>query len=82
MDCKKPPSVALSTIEAKYKAKVGATCEAIWLYKILCDLKLQQMQPTNLHWNNQCAIKMTKNPIYHSKTKHVEIHHHYIREWV
>jgi hypothetical protein len=38
------------------------------------------MQPTTLHYDNQSAIKMTKNLIYHMKTKHVEIQHHYIRE--
>jgi hypothetical protein len=79
---KKQPLVALSTTEAEYKATVGATCEAVWLHRILCDLKLPQMQPTTLHCDNQSAIKMTKNPIYHSKTKHIEIHHHYIREQV
>ena len=38
------------------------------------------MQPTVLHCHNQSAIKMKKNPIYHSKKKHVEIYHHYIKE--
>ena len=63
---KKQPSVELLTTEVEYKEVVGATCEAIWLR--YCD--------------NQTAIKMTRNPIYHLKTKHVEIHHHYIKEQV
>jgi hypothetical protein len=58
---KKKPSVALSTIEVEYKA----TCEAIclWLCRILCDLKLHQMQPITLDCDNQSEIKMIKNPI-------------------
>jgi hypothetical protein len=65
--------VALSTAKAKYKVVVGATCKAMLLHRILSDLKPPRMQPTTLHYNNQNPIKTTKNPIYHSKTKHVKI---------
>ena len=68
---KKKALVVLSTTKEKHKATLGATCKAMWLHQILCGLKLPQMQPTTLHCNNQSAIKMTKDPIYHSKTKSV-----------
>jgi len=66
----------------KVESSCWRTCEVVWLRRILSDLKLPQMQPTTLHCDNQSAIKMMKIPIYHSKTKHVEIQHHDIREQV
>jgi hypothetical protein len=65
---KTQPSMALSTKEIEYKAAVAVSCEVVWLHSILCDLKPPQMQPTTLHYDNQSVMKMTKNPIYHSKT--------------
>jgi hypothetical protein len=79
---KKQPLVVVSTTKAKYKATIGATREVMWLHRILSDLKLPQMQPTTLHYDNQSAMKITKNLIYHSKKKHVKIQHHYIKKQV
>ena len=57
-ETKKQPLVALSTIKVEYKTIVGATCEVVWLRRVLYDLKLSQMQPTTLQCDNQSAIKM------------------------
>jgi hypothetical protein len=68
---KKQPTVSLSTTKAEYKATT--TCEAVWLSRILEDLHEQQEQPIQLICDNQSAIQMTKNPVFHKKTKHIDI---------
>jgi hypothetical protein len=74
--------VALSSTEAEYKAIVSTSCEAMWLRRILVDLQLDQTTPTSLFCDNQSVLKMVKNPVYHARTKHIEVHHHYIRQLV
>ena len=58
----------------------SATCEAFWLRRILKDIGEKQTKPTKLHCDNQSAIKLAHNPIYHARTKHIELQHHFIRE--
>ena len=77
---KKQLIVFLSSIEVEYKALCNATCEAIWLRRILEDIGNKQMKPTVLKCDNQSSIKLAHNPIYHARTKHVEIQHHFVRE--
>jgi hypothetical protein len=48
----------------------------------LLDLQLDQTALTSLFCDNQSVLKMLKNPVYHAKTKHIEVHHHYIRQLV
>jgi hypothetical protein len=74
------PTVALSTAEAEYMALGAAVQEAIYIRKILCDLNLKQAQPTLIFVDNQAAIHIAKNPVYHQRTKHIDIRHHYTRE--
>ncbi|KAH9303948.1 hypothetical protein KI387_008352 [Taxus chinensis] len=78
------PTVAISSTEAEYKAAVSAGCEAVWLRQILVDFQFSQVTatPLSLFCDNQGVLKMVKNPIYHARTKHIEIHHHYIRQLV
>jgi hypothetical protein len=57
---RKQPTVALSSTEAEYKAAVSATCEAVWLKRILGDIGLHQKNPTPLMCDNQSVIKIAK----------------------
>ena len=57
-----------------------ATSQAIWLRKILEDIGESQMEATPLMCDNKSAIDMAKNPVYHSRTKHIAIKHHFIRD--
>jgi hypothetical protein len=57
-----------------------ATSQAIWLRRILEDTREKQEDAAHLHCDNKSAIAMAKNPVYHSRTKHVAIKHHFIRE--
>ena len=79
---KKQTTVALSSAEAEYMAATSAACEATWLRKILQDVQQDSKTPTVIHCDNMSAIAMTKNPVFHSRTKHIEIRYHFIRELV
>lgn len=79
---KKQATVALSSSEAEYIASTSAACEAVWLRRILKDLQQDAEDPTTIYCDNMSAIAMTKNPVFHSRTKHIEIRHHFIRELV
>ncbi|KAK2987031.1 hypothetical protein RJ640_004757 [Escallonia rubra] len=78
---KKQNSVALSTTEAEYMA-VGACCaQILWMKQTLLDFGLKYDHIPIL-CDNTSAIDLTKNPIQHSRTKHIEIKHHFIRDHV
>jgi hypothetical protein len=79
---KKQSSVALSTIEAEYIALSVAVCEAVWLRKLLTDLFDHEMNPTTIHCDNQSCVKLSENPVFHDKSKHIKIKYHYIRDMV
>src|SRR5204862_4234530 len=78
----KQPTVALSTMEAEYMAAAIATREAIWLRSLLNDLGFTQVEATITHADNQGCIALSRNPISHSRAKHIDIRHHFIRERV
>ena len=77
---KKQPTVALSTVEAEYMASANATKEAIWLRSLLSDLGFPQPTTTVIHADNQGCIALAKNPVAHSRAKHIDIRHHFLRE--
>lgn len=79
---KKQKTVALSSAEAEYIAATDAACEAIWLRRMLFDLKQSQHHPTTIHCDNMSAIAMTKNTVFHARSKHIELRHHLIRDLV
>ena len=63
---KKQPTVSLSSIEAEYKALCNATCEVVWLRRILEDIGNKQMNPTVFKCDNHSSIKLPHNSIYHA----------------
>jgi hypothetical protein len=69
-------------VEAEYIAACSASYEAIWLRKLLTDLFDLEMEATTILWDNQSCIKMTENPVFHDRSKHIEIRYHYIRDMV
>ena len=77
---RKQTCVALSTAEAEYVALANATQEAKWMRQLLKDLQSKLTEPTVLHEDNQSAICIAQNPQYHSKTKHIDIKYHFVRE--
>ena len=79
---KKQPTVALSSVEAEYMAATQVTKEAIWWNNLLSGLALKVPKPILIHSDSQGAIALTKNPGSHSRTKHIAIQHHFVREQV
>ena len=77
---RKQKSVALSSAEAEYMAASQAACEAIWLRKILCGLFDLELGPTEILCDNHSCIKLTENPVFHDRTKHIGIRYHFIRD--
>ena len=71
---------ALSTSEVEYVALAGAAQEATWIRQLLEDLCERQCYPTVIYEDNQSAIHIAQNPQYHSKTNHIDIKFHYVRE--
>ncbi len=78
---KKQSTVALSTAEAEYVALSQAAQECVWLRRLLSDLGMD-VSPVMILEDNQGAIAIAKNPVDHSRTKHIDIRYHYIRECV
>ena len=74
--------MALSTAEAEYVASCSAICEVVWMWKLLSDLFDLQMDATCIHCDNQSCMILSKNPVFHDKSKHIEITYHYIRDMV
>jgi hypothetical protein len=72
--------VALSTAEAEYIALSVAVHEAVWLRKLLTDLFDHEMDPTTVHCDSQSCVKLSENPVFHDRLKHIEIKYHYIRD--
>ena len=67
----------MSTTEAKYIVASETCKEAIWLARLVGDLDILVEVPT-LHCDNQSAIMLAKNPVFHVKTKHIDVKYHFI----
>ncbi|GJR57070.1 putative ribonuclease H-like domain-containing protein [Tanacetum coccineum] len=77
--CKKQTIVATSTTEAEYVAAANCCGQVLWVQNQLLDYGFNFMN-TKIHIDNESTICIVKNPVYHSKTKHIEIRHHFIRD--
>ncbi|GKA00887.1 hypothetical protein Tco_0673552 [Tanacetum coccineum] len=79
---KKQATLSKSSVEAEYSAMVSATCEVIWILKVLKDLNLDNLVTVTLFCDNKSAIHIAVNPVMHEKTKHFDIDVHLVREIV
>ncbi|RVX05134.1 Retrovirus-related Pol polyprotein from transposon RE1 [Vitis vinifera] len=75
---KKQDVVARSSAEAEYRAMTLATCELIWLKHLLRELRFGKDEQMKLI--NQAALHIASNPVFHERTKHIEVDCHFIRE--
>ncbi|KAK2987941.1 hypothetical protein RJ640_003419 [Escallonia rubra] len=78
---KRQPTVSLLTTEAEYRAAAMAAKES-WLAMLFKELHQPVDCPITLHCDSESAIKLAENPVFHARTKHVEVQHHFIREKV
>eukprot|EP00253_Pinus_taeda_P017380 PITA_17380 len=78
---KKQSVVALSTSEAEYMAATHASKEAVWLQRLCSSMGLVQ-GAIRIDCDSQSAIFLAKNPAYHSKTKHIDVQYHFVRDMI
>ena len=76
---KKQNSVALSTAEAEYVAAGACYAQLLWMKQTLKDVECELTKITLLCDNNS-AIKLANNPVNHTRTKHIDIRHHFLRD--
>ena len=79
---KQQPIVALSSTKAEYGGVVVATCEIIWLKRLLRDLQVEVTPVKTIYYDKLSSIQLAKNPIFHARTKHIEVHYHFFCERV
>ncbi|GJR19327.1 putative ribonuclease H-like domain-containing protein [Tanacetum coccineum] len=77
--CKKQTIVANSTTEAEYVAVANCYRQVLWIQNQMLDYGFNFMNAT-IHIDNESTICIVKNPVFHSKAKHIEIRHHFIRD--
>ena len=79
---KKQLTVSRYSSEAEYRALASASCELQWLTYLLRDLEVTCIKPLVLYCDNQSALHIATNPVFHERTKHLEIDCHLVRDKV
>ncbi|CAL1376415.1 unnamed protein product [Linum trigynum] len=80
--CKKQDKVSKSSTEAEYRAMSDVTFELTLLRRLLCDMGVEIASPMDLFVDNTSAIRIAENPVLHDRTKHIEVHMHYVQDEV
>eukprot|EP00253_Pinus_taeda_P003538 PITA_03538 len=80
--CKKHGVISLSSIELEYRGAVEASKESLWLRQILSEFGFQQQHPNTLWCDNQSSIQLCKDLVQHQRSKHIELHMHFIRKLI
>ena len=74
--------VALSSCEAEYIAATTAACQGVWLARLLAEFKGEKSRAITLKIDSESTIQLSKNPVFHDRSKHIDVRYHYIRECV
>ncbi|RVW62516.1 Retrovirus-related Pol polyprotein from transposon RE1 [Vitis vinifera] len=77
---RKQPVVSLSTTEVEFIAATSCACQAIWMRRILEKLSHTQGNCTTMFCDNSSTIKLSKNPMMHGRSKHIDVHFHFLRD--
>ncbi|PKU67051.1 Retrovirus-related Pol polyprotein from transposon TNT 1-94 [Dendrobium catenatum] len=75
---KKQNTVAKSSTEAEYRSLSSATSDILWLRRLVNEFHQPQAAPTTIFCDNTSAIALARNPVFHARTKHIEIDYHFI----
>ncbi|KAI3518152.1 hypothetical protein L1887_06594 [Cichorium endivia] len=74
--------VALSSCEAEFMAATMAACQGIWLKRLLSEITGQKVPPVQMKIDNKSSLDLMKNPVFHGRSKHIDIRFHFIRECI
>jgi len=79
---KKQVSVALSTTEAEYYA-LGIACqEAVWIRQLCQELLVMFDKAIHIYSDNTSAVALSDNPVFHNRSKHIDIRWHFVRDLI
>ena len=76
---KKQPIVTLSTTEAEFMAATVCACQAIWIKRVLEELGNSEEKCISIKCDNSSTIKLSKNPVMHGRSKHIDVRYHFLR---
>ena len=72
----------MSSCEAEYIAATTATCQAVWMNRLIGELMNNEKLKVKLMVDNQSEITLSKNPVHHYRTKHIDTRYHFIKQCV
>src|SRR6185437_12465403 len=79
---RKQATVSRSSTESEYKAMANATAELMWVQTLLKELEVKSPHAAKLWCDNLGAKYLSANPVFHARTKHIEVDFHFVRERV
>jgi hypothetical protein len=74
--------VALSSCEAEYVPAAAAACQGIWLSRLITDMLGTREMTVKLHMDNMSAIALSRNPVHHHRSKHIDTKYHFLRQCI
>jgi hypothetical protein len=78
-ESRKQPIVTLSSAEVEYVTATSVACQVVWMRRMLKYLLQEQQETTTVFCDNNLAIMLSKNHVFHKKTKHIDTRYHFIR---
>ena len=72
--------ISRSSAKSEYGAMAQSVCEIMWLHKLLMEVGIKTPIPSKLWCDNQTTLHIASNPVFHERTKHIEIDYHFVHE--